>query len=114
MESRGRSNSVELRRSSNADHVTLMPVVSADGSAWTPIAILPGKRSKWRKLPDGSIETPAHFLPHNSKLGYRDPAGKNSELFQSWAAHFVDETTVLGQKYRYIVLKMDGYGAHVT
>jgi len=73
MESRGHSNSVELKRSSNAEHVTLMPVFSADGSAWTPVAIIHGKLSKWRKLPDGSIERPAHFLSHNSRWGAETP-----------------------------------------
>ena len=82
METCGRSNSVGLKWSANADHVTLMPVVSADGTAWRPIAILSGKRHKWRKRDDGSVETPATFLPQNSLVCHRDPAGMDSLIFQ--------------------------------
>ena len=63
MQSQGRSNSTELKWSSNAAHVTIMPVVSADGTLWTPIAILPGKRAKYKIRANGLRETPASYLP---------------------------------------------------
>ena len=81
MEASGRSNSIELKWSSNADHVTLMPVVSADGRARDPVAIAPGKRAKYRIRPDGTRETPSFYLPEDARIIYRHPAGMDSDGF---------------------------------
>lgn len=43
IETCSRSISVELKWSADADQATLMPMESADGTAWRPIAILYGK-----------------------------------------------------------------------
>ena len=85
MEASGRSNSIELKWSSNADHVTLMPTVSADGRAWDPVAIAPGKRAKYLIRPDGSRENPSCYLPENARVIYRDPAGIDSDGFFNFA-----------------------------
>ena len=81
METCGMSNAVGLKWSANAYHVTLMPVASADGTAWRPIAILSGKRHKWRKRDDGIVDTPATVLVQNAILCHRDPAGMDSLIF---------------------------------
>ena len=83
MELQGRSNSTELKWAGNAAYVTIMPVVSADGTVWTPVAILPGKRAKYRIREDGSRETPACYLPENVKVAYRDPAGMDAAIVLS-------------------------------
>lgn len=81
MRKEGRSNSVELSWSQNADHVTLMPVVSADGSAFSPIAILPGCNAKFRIRSDNTRETPSDYLPPRTLVSYRNPAGMDSCIF---------------------------------
>ena len=83
MEAMGRSNSTELKWSSNADHVTLMPIVSADGRAWDPVSIALGKRAKYRIRPDGIRETPACYLLENARIIYRDPADMDSDGFSN-------------------------------
>ena len=114
METQGRNNSVEMKWSSNACHVTLMLVVSADGRVWAPLAILPGKRAKYRIRPDGTRETPACFLPECARITYRDPAGMDSAIFLEFVEWFIEQTTALRSRYRNLVLTMDGYGAHTS
>ena len=111
-EKQGRSNAREMKCSKNADHVTIMPIVSADGRIYDPVAILPGKRSKWRMRPDGNRETPACFLPENARVAYRDPAGMDTQIFNAFADWFVSATVELRSRHRNIVLTLDGYGAH--
>ena len=114
MERQGRSNSTELKWAGNAAHVTIMLVVPADGTVWTPVAILPGKRAKYRIREDGSRETPASYLPENVKVAYRDRSGMDSAMFSEFCQNFVLETASLRRKYKNLVLTMDGYGAHTT
>ena len=112
MDSRGRNNSITINWSGNASHVTIMPVVSADGRYWTPIAILPGKRAKYRIRQDGTRKTPAFYLPKNALVAYRDPVGMDSEIFLRFCENFVPETKALPERHRKLISKMDGYGAH--
>lgn len=44
----GRINYIYLDWSHSADNVTVMPFVPVDGRAWTPLAVLPGVRTKYR------------------------------------------------------------------
>lgn len=71
-----RSNILEVNSESNAEHVTLMPVLSADGKAWNPIAILPGVQTKWWTRADGVKKR----LP----LIFRRTAVLVIELQQEW------------------------------
>ncbi|PXF46856.1 Pogo transposable element with KRAB domain [Gracilariopsis chorda] len=112
--SKGRSNSVELKWSGNAQHVTIMPVVSGDGRAWSPLVVLQGARAKYRLRADGTRETPSCYLPANAITCYRDPAGVDTAVFFEWVEHFVQETTEIRRKHRHIVLTFDGYGAHCS
>lgn len=112
MRGKGRNNSIDLDWSRNAEHITLMPVVSADGRAWTPVAILPGVRTKFRERPDGTRETPASFLPPSAYVCYRDPAGMDSSIFYQWASRFVRETADLRKQHNHLVLTLDGFTGH--
>ena len=114
IETHGRNNSVEMKWSSNASHVTLMPVGSADGRVWAPLAILPGKRAKYRIRPDGTRETPACFLSECAKITYRDRAGMDSAIFLEFVEWFIEQTTALRSRYLNLVLSMDGCGAHTS
>ena len=114
MDRQGRSNSTELKWAGNAAHVTIMPVVSADGTVWTPVAILYGKRAKYRIREDSARETPASYLRGNVKVAYRDPAGMDSAIFFEFCQNFVLETASLRRRHKNSVLTMDGYGAHTT
>lgn len=112
--SAARTNSRELKWSGNAEHVTVMPVVSADGTVYSPVVILPGKMQKSRTRADGRRETPADFLPSNALVAYREPAGVDSTIFFNWVQRFIIETKSLRERFRYILLTFDGYGAHVS
>lgn len=52
MSSQGRCNSVELKWSSNAEHVKIMPFISACGKVWSLVIILSGKQTKYLARPD--------------------------------------------------------------
>lgn len=45
---------------------------------------------------------------------YRDPSSMNTAIFIQWAENFVDETTELRSKVGKIVMKLDGFGAHIS
>lgn len=60
--SNGHSNAVELELSSNIEHITIMPVVSADGKPRNRAVILPGTLQKFRVCADGKRETLIYFL----------------------------------------------------
>ena len=111
-EKQSRSNARQMKWSKNADHVTIMPIVSADGRIYDPVEILPGKRSKWRLQPDGTRETPVCFLPETERVSYRDPAGMDTQIFNAFAEWFVLATAELQPRHRNILLTRDGYGAH--
>ena len=106
--------SIEMKWSGNASHVTIMPVVSADGRSWTPVAILQGKRAKYRVRADGTRETPTCYLPENALVAYREPAEMDSHIFLRFCENFVSETKVLRQRHKNLILTMDGYGAHTS
>ena len=114
MAANGRSNAVELEFSANAEHVTVMPVVSADGKAWPPVVILPGTFHKYRTRSDGTIETVHNFLPHDAMVAHRSPAGMDSNLFALWVERFIQQTAQLRQKYKYLLVTMDACGAHLS
>lgn len=81
IERKKRSDSVELKWSFNSKHVTIMPVVSADGSTSRPIVIVQGKQAKLGNKLNETIETPASFLPYNVLITYRYPGGVDYEFF---------------------------------
>lgn len=114
MQTQRRSSSTELKWSSNGAHVTIMPVVSADVTLWTSIAILPGKRAKYKIRADGTRETPASYLPANAKIAYREQAGMDTAIFLAFCKNFVLETAPLCARYKHVVLKMNRYGAQTT
>lgn len=64
----GKCTALDLQSSSNVEHVTLMPVVSADGKARNPIAILHVVQTKGRVLQDGVKEKASSFLLPNTRF----------------------------------------------
>lgn len=86
--------------------------MSADGTVYIPVAILPVKRSKWRTRPDGTRETPACYLPLKARVAYRDPAGMNTGIFSAFSQWFVTATEVVRALHGKIILILDEYGAH--
>lgn len=105
--------SVDIKWAENADFVTIMPVVSADGHVWNSLVILLGKWSKRRVSEDGRLKTTADYLPQNFYQPYRNPAGIDSRIFQEWVNRFFEETKTLRRKHKCLVLTLDGYGAHI-
>ena len=54
MRAKVRSNCTDLEFAANAEHLTVMPVVSADGVTWPPVVILPGTRHEVRIREEGN------------------------------------------------------------
>lgn len=97
----------------NIDHVTLMPVVSADGSAYTPLVVIPGKRAPWKKV-DGSILTVNDVIMPGTLLCMREGrASVDKHIFFKWAEIFIRETEALRKELGTIVLHMDCFRGHV-
>lgn len=92
-------NSVEMKWSSNASHVTPMPVVSAGRRVWAPLVILPGKRAEYRIRPHGANEAPGCFFPQCAKMKYRDPAGMDSAVYLEFFEWFIEQTMALRSGY---------------
>lgn len=44
--SKGRSNAVDLSFCRNEELISIMPVISADGKVWPPVVIIPGSLQK--------------------------------------------------------------------
>ena len=114
MRASGRSNSVELEFAGNAEHLTIMPVVSADGKPWPPVVIMPGVLHKFRHRPDGKKETLHDYLPKDTYLVHRTPASMTKEFFLQWVEIFIKQTAVLRKEHKYILLTMDAFGAHLS
>lgn len=83
-----RQNYITMKFSSIADHVTIMPVVSACGKVWNTVVILRGVCQKFRTRSVGTTEMPHKFLPHNSFVAYRSPANINLYSFSMGGANF--------------------------
>ena len=54
MRASGRSNATELEFASNAEHLTVMPVLSADVHTWPLVVIMPGSCTKYAKMLTGT------------------------------------------------------------
>lgn len=93
------------------DRVTVMPVVSADGHAYKPCVVYPGKHAHYRTV-NGRKETLHDFLM-KCYLYYNETSAANSSIILDWAHHFVDEVNQIRNDSEYMVLVLDGYGAHV-
>lgn len=91
-----------------------MPVTSADGRAWSLLAVMQGMQAKSPRRIDGTIETPSKFLPPNVHCVYREEAGVDTNIFVQGGTKFVEEAASLLQRVRRIVLTLDGYGTHVS
>ena len=101
-----------MRTKGNLNHVTLMAVVGADGRAYKPALVFPGRQPHYRRLSSGVLQTVRDFLP-DCYLYQRDPAGVDSSIFRSWADGFLQETADLRRDGRYMVLVLDGYYGHI-
>lgn len=99
---------------SGCDRITVMPVVSDDGTAWRPVVVVPGKRVRVRELQAGKKQTVANFLPSKSYMYMRhDVAGVDSDIFERWAKNFVIETRQLRTEHKHLLLIFDGYAGHL-
>lgn len=114
MRASGRSNAVDLDFASNAENLTIMPVVSEDGVRWPPVVILPGDMQKYRVRPDGSKEILVDYLTTGTFVLHRTPASITKEYFIQWATKFIEQTKALREEHEYLLLTMDGFGAHLS
>lgn len=85
-----RANTKYVKFKGTVDHVTLMPVVSGSGQFYTPVFVLPGIESKYRKLSGNRFQNPDDFLHEPNYLYYRKITGVHGDIFYSWALNFVE------------------------
>ena len=100
-----------IRTSGNLERVTVVPVVSASGNTYTPVVVYPGTQANYRKV-RGQVQTVLQFLP-NCYFYQREVPGVDSRIIYDWAQKFLEDTAELRKKSQYILLLIDGYGAHV-
>ena len=100
-----------IRTKGKLDRVTVMPVVSAAGVAYTPVIVFPGIQAHYRRV-RGKSQTLEDVLPPYH-LFQREIPGVNSEINFEWAQTFVDETAKLRANNQHPLLVIDGYGSHV-
>ena len=104
--------SVAVRTRGNLNHVTIMAVVGADGKAYKPVVVFPGKQPHYRRLEDGRTQTVHDFLPP-SHVYHRDPAGVDTSIFLDFAKKFIEETEYIRADGRFMALVLDGYSSHI-
>lgn len=90
---------MSLKWAASAEHVRIMPVVSADGKCWCSLLVILGKRQEYRFMSNGTIEKTATYLPVNVYVTYCNPAGVDTKIFLEWMHCFVKETKDLREKY---------------
>ena len=100
-----------IRTKGDLVRVTVMPVVSAAGKAYTPCVIFPGKTPHYR-IVKGQGQT-LHNVWMDCLLYHRDPPGADSEIVFDWAKSFVKETESLRRNKQHLLLILDGYSAHL-
>lgn len=93
------------------DRVTIMPVVGADGTAYRPCVIFPGKQPHYRVV-NGVHET-IHDSLMPCHLYYNETSAANSEIIFDWGKKFVEETKEIRKNGNHMVLILDGYGGHI-
>ena len=113
----GRNRKVDPCFGSILERISYMPVVSADGRHHRLLVVLPGIRSRWRKvLVNGreQHESPRDFLPHGSVVLQRTPAGVDSAIFLKWLPIFLEDTRHLRANGQKMLLIYDGYKSDVN
>lgn len=90
-----------------------MPVVSASGKKMTPLVVLPGVQARWRKRA-GKFANPSDFLPKPCHLFHKNPTGVDTNISETWAAHFIKEREQLRSGGAKLLLVMDGYAFHIS
>lgn len=63
------------------DLVTVILLISESGHVLTPHILLSGKEARYRKRPNGKLETPAEFPPKPSYLFISPVAGVDINIF---------------------------------
>ena len=100
------------------DRITVMPVISAAGTAGPPLFVLKWKRIPYRTwLRNGRIvyETPASRLPHKAVVAFRaELGGVDSDNFANWARVFVESIHDLLKEGRKVLVVYDGYRWHLS
>lgn len=90
MDVQERQNSLNTDFKFNAQHNTLMLVISADGHLLKSVVILCGTSEKYRTRADGSIEVPNDYFSFGALVSYRKPASMSVDKFSKWADHYVE------------------------
>lgn len=84
MDAHDRQYSIDREFPANAEHVTLISVISASGKIWDPVVILQGTCQKYRIRQDGVCEIPHDFRPPCSMDSYRTRASIKIPIFEQW------------------------------
>ncbi len=98
--------------------ITMMPIISADGSCASPLFVFKGSRLPYRTVRVGNQtvdKTPACKPPPGSTLALRTENGSVDTVnFLNWAYNFVDHVKHFTANSRKILLIYDAYRAHIS
>jgi len=100
-----------VRTKGKLDHVTIMSVFSAAGTALKPVIVFPGVQAH-HCVVKGQVQTLHSFLPP-CYLYQRNPAGVDSQIILEWAVKFTDETKELRSGGQKLLLVIGGHGSHI-
>ena len=102
----------------NIEHITLLPVVFANGDCGRPLFVLKGKQLKYQVVDEDTsenVETVANCLPVGSLTVMReDVAGVDSAIFFGWAKQFAADCKHVTANGRSVLLLLDGYRSHMS
>ena len=108
---RGSAGDSRVGQFKHNDRTTVMPVISAAGTAGPPLFVLKGKQIPYRtELRNGRFvyETPASRLRHKAVVALRaELGGVDSESFANWARVFVESLQDLLKDGRKVLLVYD-------
>lgn len=109
-----RMKSINLSFSSNSKHNTIIPIVFVYSTVWPPVEKFSRVFHKYFIRPDGFVETLHSFLLYDLMIAYRDPAGMDNKILERWPHRFVEQSMPIRNRYKYVVLNLYAYGAHVS
>lgn len=93
-----------------AEHLTIMPVVSADGQRWGPVVIMPGVVQKVRVRPDGNKALLVDYFPKYVQVLNLTPVRMTKEIFIKWVKKFIKEKYIRRKERNYLLFSMDAFG----
>lgn len=118
MHRRGSGRDAKTVKFVRTSRMTMMPIVSAAGSAGPVLYVFKGTQMPYRTVRRNSTEVTESLSPHfprNAIVTMRpEIASVDSKNFYEWAVHFVDHVGDLTANNRKVLLIYDGCPSHMS